>query len=157
MHASKTVTVHSYSPLAVRRYRRKFPLPWTDLWLSFRIGPGKPTQNLAPCLVSRQELVKDLEFERFSRNDPKNLPESHAEKDRQIAEYEEILQKIDANGVAILNGDLYTRRNDIDFAEAEAMLRYLMASLGYNKVKFRWKDPGPRRIAIPIGTPGINS
>jgi|GEM_PF-1010656 hypothetical protein len=106
MHASKTVTVHSYSPLAVRQYRRKFPLPWTDLWLSFRIGPGKPTKNLAPCLVSRQELVKDLELERFSRNDPKNLPESHAETDRRIAEYEEILREIDTDGVAILNGHL---------------------------------------------------
>lgn len=157
MHASKTVTVHSYNPLAVRQYRHKLALPWTDLWLSFRIGPGKPTQNLAPCLVSRQEFVKDLEFERFSRNDPGNLLESHAEADRQIAECEETLQRIDTNGVAILNGDLYTRKNDIDFAEAEAMLRYLMASLGYHKVKFRWKDPGPRRIAIPIGTPGINS
>ncbi len=157
MHASKTVTIHSHSPLAVRQYRRKFSFPWTDLWLSFRIGPGKPAQNLAPCLVSRQELVKDLEFERFSRSNPKNLPESHAETNHQIAEYEEILQKIDTSGMAILNGDLYTSKTDIDFAEAEAMLQCLMASLGYNKVKFRWKDPGPRRIAIPIGTPGINS
>ncbi|MGD0400378.1 MAG: hypothetical protein ABSC04_15840 [Syntrophobacteraceae bacterium] len=61
---------------------------------------------MAPCLVSRQELVKDLELERFSRNDPKNLPESHAETDRRIAEYEEILREIDTDGVAILNGHL---------------------------------------------------
>jgi hypothetical protein len=157
MHASKTVTIHSHSPLAVRQYRGKISFPWTDLWLSFRIGPYKPTQYLVPCLVSRRELVSDLEFERLSPNDPKKLPEWHAETDCQILEYEETLQKIDTNGVAILNGDLYTSKTDIDFAEAEAVLRFLMASLGYNKVKFRWKDPGPRRIAIPIGTPGINT
>ena len=51
-------------------------------------------------------MVKDLELERFSRNDPKNLPESHAETDRRIAEYEEILREIDTDGVAILNGHL---------------------------------------------------
>src|SRR5580698_3301107 len=53
----KSVYVRSYGPLSMAS---DVEIGWEDVWL--RVASGRRTLRLAPCLVSRMNLLSDIEI-----------------------------------------------------------------------------------------------
>ena len=134
----KRVRVSCHEPIAVAP---EYKQAWSDAYISFKSRPGRTVRHYGPTLCSRTDLERSLEIERsLIRANPKYV------QDYKIR-LETALRGIDEGGVYIERTDdeglptLYTSAEWIDRAEAERMLRVLMASLGYSSVRFQWQKP----------------
>ena len=133
----KQIKVRCYGPITVDP---DYPSLWEDVYLSWTQKPGRKRMEIAPCLVSKTDLISDLLTH-------KNMQEDGA------ADFSEDIERLEKALSTIENGhyyiydkdnpltDMCTPKEYIDKKEAEKMIRLIMIEYGYDNVKLKWERP----------------
>lgn len=138
------VNVTCTGPIAVSR---KYSCIWEDVYINWNVKPGRKNKKyLAPTLMSRTDVERDLEIE------TKELKEAKDEDivfiETEIEYNKEILQELDKGNIFIQKDmddtvpDVVTPKEYIDRDEAERMLTKLLEEwFDLKNIKFKWKRP----------------
>lgn len=113
---------------------------WADVWLRYKGKPGRKVYWLSPCLEAAADIDRELEiYAECAREYPDS---DYSEEIRHIEEIREKLKQADF----VISGEgaclsVYTSKDMIDRAEAERMLRWLLAENGIRRTKLQWNKP----------------
>lgn len=141
----KKLLLESFSFLSVDP---NYQAGWDDVWI--KIYRGKKPLHLAPCFISRVNLLSDLETKRgLALRHPKMNFESTVEHyrvilerlqtERFVVDAEPVLQK--GPGKDFIFASIYTCRDWLDKREVEEMAGFYVSKLGYSNFKYKWKRP----------------
>jgi hypothetical protein len=138
---AKHIQIQCHEPMAIDKTYRQ---PWADVWLQFTAKPARKKYKLAPTLISRPALERDLEIDVACQKENPDLDYSAGiQRHRKILEYltngGDIY--IDIESIEKDMPNIYTTREYIDRTEAERMLNVFLRSLGYNSVQYKWIRP----------------
>lgn len=134
----KKVRVFCHEPIALDP---TFQQIWADTHITFKSRPGRTVRAYGPTLCSRTDLERDI-----------MVSDSQAvlQGGEYLAVLKQTLRRLD-EGERFVSPDvsgadegvpaIYTAAEWIDRAEAERMLEFLMATLGYKDVRFQWSRP----------------
>lgn len=140
----KRVRVTNDEPMAVEP---DWPQAWADVYIRFKVRPGRRERFLGPTLYSRPELRATIASDR-ARGDLRDV-------DRLVA----VDSRLDWEGIVLSPvpdapdiPDIYTTADAITRAEANRMLAVLMRELGYGRCKFAWRRLPNRFVVTPSPT-----
>lgn len=135
----KRVRVENSEPIAVEP---DWPQAWADVYVRFKVRPGRRELRFGPTLYSRPELRAWMALDR-ARGDLRDI-------DRQVA----VETRLDREGIVVSQvpdapelPDVFTAADAITRAEANRMLAVLMREMGYGRCKFAWRRL-PRAFVI---------
>lgn len=145
----KRVLVVCHEPIAIDPTSRQ---GWADVWIRFKAKPGRSVYRWAPTLVSRSDLVRDLELTRKVQTENPDLDFVEEVRDLEAA-LERLKTEprfVDDHPDLLSRGipTIYTAADTLDRREAEAMLDVLLARLGQRNARYHWKRPG--FVVIPV-------
>jgi len=116
------------------------------VWLRYKGKPGRRVVVIGPTLIGREAARRDLENMRErSQTDPADVsPDEVAEHAARLARLDNEWVVVDGQppGQTADFPNVYTAADVIDRAEAERMLRTLLATTGVTQCRFVWKRMG---------------
>jgi hypothetical protein len=142
----KKVYVASYHPVAAYP---DYEQTWCDVWLRFHAG--RKSMRTAPTLRSASDLAAGIELD---TDFAKEYPQYRDETLEYVTKCEKILVWLESHHfycdeTSEPQPDIFTARETINRAEAEAMIDYYLSQLGVKNAVQKWMNPG-KNISRPV-------
>lgn len=140
----KRVCVECDEPIVVGP---DWPQPWSDVFIRFKVRPGRREPRYGPTLYSRPELrawiAHDLAYGDL----------------REVDRLGAVEARLDREGIVVSREpgklgipDVFTTADAITRSEANRMLAILMREMGYGACKFAWRRLPREFVIMPSPT-----